>query len=212
MLRLHLMRHGQTDCSARGVFCGRCDAPLNARGHAMAEALARAYAPRPWAALVASPQARAQQTLAPLAAARGQPLVTVPLLAELDYGSWDGQTGEALAASPEGAQYAAWQANPASLGPPGGETGEAVAARGRAALASLQAAYPTGDVLVVSHKSTLRVLLCTLLEVPLRHFRVRFACGLGAVHVVDLTRRGPLLRSLGDLSYLPEALRDLPGS
>src|SRR3712207_2877200 len=64
MLRLHLVRHAQTACSAAGVFCGgACDVPLNPTGHAMAASLAEHLAATPWQALYTSPQQRAQQTL-----------------------------------------------------------------------------------------------------------------------------------------------------
>ena len=43
MLTVHFARHGQTDYSRENRFCGTTDAPLNAVGQRMAEALASRY-------------------------------------------------------------------------------------------------------------------------------------------------------------------------
>ena len=175
----------------------------------MAEAFAEHHAHIPWRALYVSPLRRAQQTVAPLAKRLGMTPQIVPALAELNYGSWDGRTAASLDREPE---YPAWHADPAANAPPGGETGAAVAQRAMAALTQLRAEHSQGPILVVSHKATLRLLLCALLGIPLADFRRRLAQPLGCVSQIDFLGTGPLLRRLGDISYLPDALRHLQGS
>jgi probable phosphoglycerate mutase len=52
LLRLHLLRHGQTDASRGNLFCGRrLNPPLTEEGLAMAQSFAAAYRVRRWAGL-----------------------------------------------------------------------------------------------------------------------------------------------------------------
>ena len=71
---------------------------------------------------------------------------------------------------------------------------------------------PEGNVLVVSHKATIRVILCALLGVDLNHFRIRVAAPVASLTAVDFRETGPLLTLLGDTSHLPEHLRKQKGT
>ena len=42
-LKIYLLRHGETEYSQRGAYCGALDAGLTAEGHQMAQAFAEAY-------------------------------------------------------------------------------------------------------------------------------------------------------------------------
>ncbi len=73
---VHLLRHGEVH-NPRGVLYGRRDGfHLSARGQQMADKVADALAHRDITHLRASPLERVQETIAPLAAARGLPVRT----------------------------------------------------------------------------------------------------------------------------------------
>ena len=98
LLRLHLLRHGQTISSRGNLFCGRrLDPPLTEEGLAMAASFAAAYRERRWAGLYSSPLDRAVTTAQPLADAVGMPVQTRDGLAEIDYGAWDGLSAPEVA-------------------------------------------------------------------------------------------------------------------
>ncbi len=204
MLSLYLVRHGQTDASLHNRFCGRIDPPLNATGQAMAAALAARYGRFGFAEIVASPLLRARQTAEPTARAAGLPLTLDDDLVEIAYGEWDGRAEDEVERS-DAARFAAWAEHPGRVAPPGGETGAEIAARALRAVERIRA-RSDGKVLVVSHKATLRVLLCALLGIDVDRFRARIAQKVCAVSVVDFTRSGPLLQTLGDTSHLPAEL------
>jgi probable phosphoglycerate mutase len=218
-LHLTLVRHGQTPCSARGVYCGRgCDPELTPRGQQTARDLAQAATPGSFAALYSSPQRRAQQTLAPLAQAVGQRVHVLPELCELDYGLWDGHDRASLQRLwPE--DFAAWWADPAARAPAHGETACMLWQRIQRALQKIcrhhapdaqaagaahnthaAAAGHPPQVLVVSHKAALRIMLCGLLGVPLSDFRARWAWPLGGIAQVHLSPAGAQLQTLGPLA------------
>jgi len=210
MFTLVLLRHGQTACSVRGSYCGDgCDVPLNDNGQRMAEAIATLLATQPWAAIVSSPQRRALQTAQPLASALGIEVEIREGLREIHYGAWGGKTPQQLRPT---ADYREWLDNPAAHAPPGGETAIAVATRASRVIESLRRKHKHGRVLVASHKTTIRVLLCTLLGIDPALYRARLAQPLGGLTVVSFRDTGPRLDALGDLSHLPVELRDIAGS
>ena len=212
MLRLHFLRHGQTAMSRANVFCGRrLDPPLTTEGLAMAEAFAEAYRATPWRAIYCSPLNRAQSTAAPLARALALPVETRGELAELDYGEWDGKTADEVSRSHH-VQYERWVADPAWNPPAGGETAVALAQRMTRAVEEIDAAHDDGNVLVVSHKASIRVALCALLGVDVGRFRYRFGCPVGSVSIVEFGAHGPLAATVADRSHLDARLRALEGT
>jgi probable phosphoglycerate mutase len=211
-LTLHLLRHAQTAASRDNYHCGRgTDLPLTADGLGMAESCARAFSGRGWTAIFASPQLRARQTVAPIAAAAGLAVSVDEGLAEIDYGGWEGLSAtEAEARDPERRRL--WLDDPALHAPPGGETAVAVSRRALGALERIQGAHPEGEVLVVTHKATIRVLLSALLGLDLARYRDRLACPVCSLSTLELAPRGPILHVHGDRSHLDPAQRALPGT
>jgi broad specificity phosphatase PhoE len=211
-LRLHLLRHGQTALSRENVFCGRgLDPELTVDGQAMAQAFADCYSAFKWDAIYASPLKRATATAAPLAASLGIEVQVRAGFAEIDYGEWDGLSAEVVAERWRD-DYIRWVADPAWNAPVGGETAIALEQRITDAVEEIVEAHPDGEVLIVSHKASIRVLLCALLGVDVGRFRYRFGCPVGSVSVVSFGAHGPLAESVADRSHLSAAMRSLPGT
>jgi probable phosphoglycerate mutase len=211
MLELYLIRHGQTDYSRENRFCGSIDPPLNAVGMQMAEAFGAAYAERSWDAVYCSPSLRTRQTAEALFRRTGGEAVIDDGLREIAYGEWEGlRHEEARQRFPEA--YAYWAADTASRGTPGGETAFQVAARAAPVIERVRREHPTGRVLLVSHKATIRILTCALLGLDVRLFRDRIGQPVAAVTRFEIKPAGPLLTLLGDVSHLPPALGNLEGT
>ncbi|HUS33441.1 MAG TPA: histidine phosphatase family protein [Kofleriaceae bacterium] len=211
MLELYLIRHGQTDYSRENRFCGAIDPPLNDVGLRMAEAFGAAYAKLPWTAIYSSPRTRTRQTAEALARRVEAPVLVDDGLAEIAYGEWEGMRHDEVQAKwPEA--YAHWSADVASRGTPGGETAFAVAARAAPVLERVRATHGSGRVLVVSHKATIRIMVCALLGLDVRLFRDRLGQGVAAVTRFELKKTGAQLVQLGDVSHLPAELRESEGT
>ena len=196
-----LLRHGQTALSVERRFAGRGDIPLTDVGLEQAAAAAARLARRGNIDLVlTSPLLRARQTASAVADAVGVPLAEDVDLAETDFGSWEGLSfGEVMARWPD--EMAAWMAD-ADAAPPGGESFAAVAVRVDAALDRLLAAYQGQTVVVVSHVTPIKTIVCRALLAPTAalfrmHLDVASLCE--AAWFAD----GPaLLRSLNDTAHL----------
>ena len=68
------------------------------------------------------------------------------------------------------------------------------------------------NVLVVSHKATIRIILCSLIGIDVGRFRDRIGMPVAAVSVVEMADQGPLLHRLGDRSHLRKHLRQRAGT
>ncbi len=211
-LKLYLLRHGQTPFSRDDAFCGAGLNPeLTPEGAEMAQAFAAAYQATPWSAIYASPLRRTVATAQPLAAAVKLAPELRDDLMEIHYGKWEGLTVETVSRDFHD-DYIRWSADPAWNAPTGGEAAVVIARRALQVVEEIKQRYNDGNVLVVSHKATIRILLCSLLGIDVGRFRYRLACTVGSVSMVQFTSEWPLLHLLADRSHLSEKLRSLRGT
>ena len=175
-------RHGLTTRSVPEQHLGqRIDVGLSADGRAQAAALAERIAGAPFARIITSPLRRAVETARAISAGADVPRPPIEpdrRLLEMDYGAWEGLTYEEIEAT-DGPRRRAWEADPAGLACPGGESGNDVAARVSGLLSDvLEAARASaGPVLLVGHSTVNRVLACLVLGVPVGQYRRRFVQG-----------------------------------
>ena len=104
-------------------------------------------------------------------------------LKEIDHGPWEGQRHRDVEEKYP-AEYAAWDADPFMAPPPGGESGLSVLARALPALRQIVVDHPDQTVLVVSHKATNRLLLCSLMGVDERLYRDKVTQDLACLNVL----------------------------
>ena len=211
-LTLYFLRHGQTPASKEDVFCGSgLDPELTDEGAQMAQAFAAAYRTTRWQAIYASPLRRTVSTARPLCEACGLELQLRDDLKEIGYGVWEGKTKDEVEREHHD-DYIKWTADPAWHAPTGGELAVVIARRAQQTIEEITRRFDAGNVLVVSHKATIRIMLCALLGIDVGRFRYRLLCPVGSVSIVEMTHQGPLLRALAERSHLSDALRSLPGT
>jgi len=164
---LLIVRHGRTAWNREARFRGKMDLPLDEVGLAQAQVMARAVRAQ-WpamAAIYSSPLQRAWQTAGPIAAAFGLEVRCHPSLVDMDYGDWTGLTPpEVEARDPE--RYHLWCRAPEQI-EFSGDSLPRMQARLRDLLKELERAFAGQSVALVSHQLVNRVLLCTLLDLPL---------------------------------------------
>ncbi len=196
---LVIVRHGRTAWNREVRFRGRMDLPLDEVGLQQAEAAARAVFAR-WPALSAiysSPLQRAVQTATPIATRYGLPVQPHAALLDVDYGEWTGRTPEEVAASdPE--RFRLWLSAPHALTFPGGDSLPRLQERLRRLLDELEQRHAGQTVALVSHQLVNRVLLATLLDLPLAFYArlgqdnacvnlARYQAGVGEVLLLNDT-------------------------
>jgi probable phosphoglycerate mutase len=210
-LKIYLLRHGETTYSQRGAYCGTLDAELTQAGHEMAQAFADAYRRLAWADIYVSPMKRAIATAQPLSDAIGLPMQVRDGLHEISYGAWEDQELDYVRQHYE-QDYIRWQTDPAWNPPTDGETAIQIAARALPVITEIQSKYKTGNVLVVSHKATIRIILCSLLGIDVGRYRDRINALAASVSIIKFGVYGPMLEVLGERSYMPEYLQQRSGT
>ena len=196
--RLWLVRHGETEGQSSIRFHGRNDVRLSDQGRAQIRALAPLLQYVPFVRIVHSPLQRAAESAAILASLCGlgeRPRDVEERLREISFGACEGMTqAEIEAAFPQ-----FWRDHRAGHVDafPDGEPRWQFAARVAAAMHDLAAADWHGDVLVVSHRGTVRQALRALLAVP-TGAPDTFGVELASVSVVVAVDGGPWqLEALG---------------
>lgn len=197
----YFLRHGETEASKIDRYCGHIDPDLTPAGYKMAKDFANYYKTLSWSAVFSSPSHRTVMTAKPICEAAGLEMHLEEGLREIAYGEWEGKTREEVNKAYHD-DYIKWDADPAWNAPTSGENGIQIAKRSREVLEKIQENFEEGNILVVSHKATIRIMLCSLLEIDVGRYRDRFALPVASLSVVEMARRGPSLCLFGDRSHL----------
>ncbi len=199
--RLFLIRHGETELSAEDRFAGSTDVPLGANGRRQVEQLAERLAGEHICATYCSPLRRTEETAAILARPHGHAPIARDGLREIDHGHWEGLR-RADVEEEYPAEYADWEADPFTFAPTGGESGIQVAARALPVIRDLVVTHAGENVLVVSHKATIRLIIASLLGFDARGYRDRLDQAPACLNVLDFRSPGRArLMLLNDVSH-----------
>ena len=209
-----IIRHGETDWNRQLRFQGQIDVPLNATGHEQAGRLAERLLAEPIDLLVSSDLQRAQQTAAPLALRRAQPVAALHAgLREQSFGVLEGLDAPTIRAR-HPALWAQWLRFDADESAPGGESTRQFHARVLAAVRELATAHAGRRVAVVTHGGVLDMLWRTVHGLPLSGGR---ECAIPNTGINRLRWRAGTLEIVhwaddGHLAGLPEQPSTAPAS
>ena len=210
-LNLYFLRHGETLASKTGGFCGTSDVDLTPEGIMMAQNFADAYKSVPWKAIFSSPMRRTIATAKPLCELVGIEMQLRDGLKEIDFGKWEGKTPVEVDREYHD-EYVRWQSEPGWNAPPGGERAIDIARRSSRVIEEIETTYPDGNVLVVAHKATIRIMLCSLLGIDVGRYRDRINMPVAAVSVLEFCQQGPRLLKLSDRSHIKQQTTSEPRS
>ena len=182
--RVLLIRHGATVLSAEDRFAGSTDVLLSDEGRSQARALGERLAEAELAAVYASPMKRTVETANLVATPHGLDVITAEGLREIDHGRWEQLTRKEVEARfPE--EYSNWEADPFTFAPEAGESGLSVMARALPVIRRIVVAHEGQTVAVVSHKATIRLVLCSLLGIDARGYRDRLDQSPACLNALD---------------------------
>lgn len=199
--RLFLVRHGEATANIEMRYLGSRDDPLTERGTWQATQLAQAFGILPIVAVYTSPLRRAATTAAQIAQACNLSAQEDVRLREGSFGTWEGLTrAEVLDRSQQdGALLTQWEGDPA-CSPPEGESLQAVQIRTLDCVQELHRHHAGDWIVLVSHVSPIKALLCATLEVPLSAGR-RLFLDPATISVVDWGDR-PVVRLFNTHAHL----------
>ena len=205
MAELILARHGETAWNVEKVFRGRADVDLDRVGLKQAELLGKYLSNWELEAIYSSPLRRALDTANMVAGYQKVAVRVAEGLTDFDYGEWQ-SVPEQEVKKLYPALLNEWHSNPHKVRTPGGESLEDVRRRVVELINDILPRH-RGNVLLVSHRVVIKVLICDFLGLDNSHFwNIRHdVCGITTFDHVDgrfvLTRHN-------DTSHL----RELPKS
>ncbi len=177
--RLYLVRHSGED-----RFAGSTDVDLSDEGREQAARLRARLAGENLVAAYCSPMRRTLDTARLIV--RPHDLTPQPRdgLREIGHGHWEGHTRTEVEAR-HAEEYATWEADPFTFAPEGGESGLSVMARALPVIREIVLRHKDQNVVVVSHKATIRLIISSLLGFDARGYRDRLDQRPACLNVLD---------------------------
>jgi broad specificity phosphatase PhoE len=163
MIKLGLIRHARTRWNLEKKIQGTGDLPLCPEGISQAGFWAKKLEPQKYDMILSSPLIRAQETSRIISDTIGADIVYDEDLKEQDFGKWEGKRiidirnlcpGEIELQESRGWDFC----------PPGGESRNRVLERALRAMKEAAKAFDKKQVLVVTHKSVMKILIYKLLN------------------------------------------------
>jgi broad specificity phosphatase PhoE len=206
--KIYIIRHGQTDFNLKGIVQGSgFDSSLNETGRAQARAFFDMYKEVAFDKVYTSLLKRTAESVKDFIA------LSIPhqKLAGLNEISWGTKEGQSI--TPEEDAYyhwmlKQWQAGHTSERIEGGESPEDVALRQREAIKIFMANEEEKTILICMHGRALRILLCGLLNYPLKAmdtFEHQNLC----LYQLDFTGSMFAVKKHNDMAHLSQITTDV---
>lgn len=163
LTKIFLVRHGQSIWNKEKRVTGQGDPPLSEKGEAQSQALAAVLGSQPLTAVYASTLTRAIATAKPTASRHDLPVRTEAALKEMHLGILQGRFRDAR--DPEAQRL--WRERALekwNYHTPGGETYCEFSQRVTSCLREILQRERGGNILIVGHRNTNRVLLGSLMQ------------------------------------------------
>src|SRR5215212_11294691 len=182
--RVYLVRHGATQLTSEDRFSGAVGVDLSEDGRWQAARLGARMQREEVTAIYYSPLSRTMETAQIVAGSCGVTPAPIDALREISHGRWEGLTRREVEERYRD-EYLAWEEDPFTFAPEGGESGVAVLARALPAMRAIVTRHPGQRVLVVSHKATIRLILSSLIGFDARGYRDRLDQAPACLNVLD---------------------------
>ena len=169
MVKIILIRHGETDWNREQIFRGRIDVALNEVGLAQAGAVKESLKDVKIDRIYSSPLSRAFKTASVLGESRSLEVEKEKGFIDIDFGKWQGLSHEKVKEEHNNL-YETWLAEPHKVVFPEGESLEDVCKRSMEALEKIIKNHPGETLAIVSHRVLNKVLLCAILGLKLSRF------------------------------------------
>ena len=208
MSKLILARHGETLWNVGKVFRGRVDVDLDELGIKQAELLGKYLGNWELEAIYSSPVKRALDTANIVARYQKVAARIAEGLIDFDYGEW-----QSLPEQEVKRLYPAilneWHDNPGKVKMPGGESLEDVKRRAVKVVNDVLPRHQ-GNVLLVSHRVVIKVLICYLLGLDNSHFW-NISHDVGGITIFNYADGRFVLTRHNDTSHLRELQESVLG-
>jgi len=189
-VKLYLVRHGETECNKKGVYMGSTDVPLNETGIRQGEILREKLKDVRFDKIITSPYSRAYKT-AEIIAQENQ-IEIDNKLTEIDFGVFEGLSYKEISKKyPKEVSF--WSKDWINVAPPQGE--KFIDFYNRVVEATNTIVSYNKDILIVSHEGPLKVLISSMLKLPIEGFW-NFRFNHGCYSVLEIIDNHPVINAI----------------
>lgn len=182
MIRLYIVRHGETEWNRERRAMGRKEIPLNRKGLEDAEKVAELLKDKGIKAIYTSPLRRTVETAEAIGRKTGANVIRDERLIEIGIRPWEGRSFNELLKD-DG--YRSFLEDPDGRLPEGVEPAREVQKRGLELIRDIVANHSQGSFVLVSHADVIRPILCHYLHIPLKYMR-SFNIDNASISVVEI--------------------------
>ncbi|MDY6834867.1 MAG: histidine phosphatase family protein [Chloroflexota bacterium] len=208
MIRLLLVRHGETDWNKKGLFQGQSDIELNTYGLEQVRMVGQRLSTEEISSVYSSDLKRAKQTTQAITSINGNqglPVTYTRQLRELYFGDFEGKNFEEIKE-----HYLplakAWRDGDLDTTAPGGETLSQLGTRIMALADGIYDQHTDETVLVVAHGGPLQLMMCYLIGIDIQHWW-RFHLDTASISIVNLYKEWSVLSLMNGTAHLATCSR-----
>ncbi|MEW6189056.1 MAG: histidine phosphatase family protein [Actinomycetota bacterium] len=199
MLRVFLIRHGETQWNVESKYLGSTDLGLTERGKHQTLVLARRLRGESLNSIYSGSSKRALTTAQAIADIHGLEIKVLPQLNEINYGEWEGLTYDEINRDyPRFMER--WTAGEEGL-PPGGESLSSFKSRVSEGLQRVIGENAEGKVVMVTHAGPIRAIICEILGLDFSNFW-KIKQDSAALNIIDFYDKGGIISLLNDTCHL----------
>ncbi|HHY90333.1 MAG TPA: histidine phosphatase family protein [Clostridiales bacterium] len=200
MMRLYIVRHGETQWNAEARAQGSQNVQLTENGINQARLLANRIQHYPIHAIYSSDLDRAYETAKIIGKKINLEVNILNELREMSFGKWEGLTMDEIQQKYHD-HYIVWRSTPHQAEIPDGERLLDVQTRSLKAVHQLLKRHKDQNILIVSHGVTIKSMILGLMDIELSNFykiRQDNAC----LNIIEFREYGPVLVTLNDTAHL----------
>lgn len=201
MLKLYVVRHGETEFNVQKRMQGRLDSPLSPKGIQNAMALSRHLAHIEFDKIYSSPSQRAYRTAELIRGTRTTEIFTENDLREMNLADWEGKTREELERLYP-VEYDIFWHSPQLYKPKKGDGFQQVQDRAIGLLNKLIADNATGNLLLVTHSVVIKTMVAYYRNYPMEKLWEPPLIRDTSVTIVSAEEGVPKLEAVGDIAHL----------
>ncbi len=202
MIKLYLIRHGETQWNTAKRFQGWTDIELNENGLKQAELLGRRFEGIHIDELYSSPLKRAVKTAEEISKARGLDIKTSEYFKEINFGAWEGKTRSELSEL-YGNEFDDFIKHPQDLPFPGEGSFDNVTERIKKGLHEILDGKDNVSIAIVSHGGIIRLIIRYLLGIKEDLYNSTWIDNT-SISLIEIRKNTAMLRVLNDSSHVPD--------
>lgn len=205
--KIYIIRHGQTEFNAKGIVQGRgVDTSLNGIGKSQADAFYTDYRQMNFDRIYISTLKRSFETVKRFID-NGTPYTSLEGLDEISWGVNEGKDVTLETKSNHERVLKAWNTGDTRVALEGGESPQDVAKRQREAIREILSNEEEQTILICHHGRAMRILLCQLLNYPLKYMDM-FAHSNLCLYILNYTGNMFTVDTFADTQHLNKLLKN----